>query len=136
MPSYTFDPKALHVRYAGALIDGWAPGSFVEIDYNEDRYKLTVGADGLGARSKSNNESARVTLRLMPNSPSNLVFRAAQDLDKVANAGSLPLIIEDTTTGRIFESNGAWVVKDPGQKFDSETQPIEWMLETDELTTA
>lgn len=133
MAVYTYDAKQVHLVYGGALITGFAEGSFIRVEYNEDRYALTKGADGLGARAKSNNESAKITVGLMPNSPANAVFQSAQMLDKVRNAGALPLELTDLTTGDLFTAESAWVMKDPGRDHQKTIQGVPWVLEADDL---
>lgn len=132
----TFDPKNVNLIYGGARIDGYADGTFIKVEYNDDRYKLTMGADGLGARSRSNDKSAKITITLMPNSIGNKILDAAAKLDDASNAGSLPLALTDLANGDLFISPGAWVMKDPGREIAKETQPIEWVLETDSLSSA
>ena len=133
---YTLDPKNILFLYAGAIIEGFADGSFVKVEYNTDAMNLSVGADGVGARGKSNNRSAKITLRLMPNSPSVLVMKGAIKLDESSlSAGSLPLTIVDSalTPPESFTALGAWVMKDPGRDFQTTIQGVEYVLETDEL---
>lgn len=132
---YTFDPKNVDLIYGGAKIDGYADGTFVQVEYNSDRYALQMGSDGLGARAKSNDKSAKITITLMPNSVGNKILDAAAKLDDAANAGALPLALTDLSTGDLFISSGAWVMKDPGREFAKEIQPVEWVLETDKLSS-
>ncbi len=131
----TFDPKGVHLVYGGALITGYAEGSMIRVEYNEDRYNLTVGNDGLAMRNKTNNESGRITVSLMPNSPGNAIFQGAQDLDKRANAGALPLVLTDTSTGDKWTGEGAWIMKDPGRDMQKTIQAVEWVLECDSLVS-
>lgn len=130
---YTLDAKSIFLVYGGALITGFADGSFIRIEFKNDRYSLVVGADGLGARARSNDESARITITLMPNSPANAILHAASMLDQATNAGALPLNLSDPPTGDQFTAEGAWVVKDPGRDLAKDPNPIEWVLETDKL---
>src|SRR3990172_2093317 len=95
---HQFDPANVKFVFGGALITGYAEGSFVTIEYNEDSFKLLGGADGEATRSKSNNRSAQVTLRLMPGSSGNLILGAAQTADQAAGLGVLPLVITDLST--------------------------------------
>lgn len=130
---YTFDANHIYLVYGGALITGYAEGSFVRVEFKNERFSLLVGADGLGARARSNDESARITILLMPNSPANAILQAAEMLDLATNAGALPMSLADPSTGDQFTAEGAWVVKDPGRDMQKTIQPIEWILETDKL---
>lgn len=136
MGIYTFDIKTVYFKYGGSLITGFAEGSVIRIEMKNDLFSLLVGADGLGGRAKSNDESARITTILMPNSPGNLIFHGALMLDRAKSAGALPLSIDDAATGDQFAALGAWVVKDPGRDMQKTIQGVEWILETDRLVVA
>lgn len=132
---HQYDPKKVHAIYGGAIITGYADGSFLRIEYNEDFFNLLVGADGEATRSKSNNRSAIITMTLMPGSSGNAILGAAAKADDAAGAGVLPLVITDLSTGTTFAAESAWVKKDPGYDFQKEAQAKEWTLETDNLTS-
>lgn len=128
-----YDPKRVKFIFGGVLIQGFADGSFISIEHNADLFSLAVGADGEGVRSKSNNRSARITLRLNRGSSSNVALQAALTLDRNTLAGSLPLAITDLSNGTVHAAEGAWVVRDPNHDYQAEAQAIEWVLETDRL---
>ncbi len=133
MGLHQYDPKEVTLVFGGALITGYAEGSFINIEYNGDLFALAVGSDGEGTRSKSNNSSARITVTLMSGSVGNRLLGAALSADKAAGAGAVPLVVTDLSTGSSFAAEGAWVVRDPGIDFQTEGQPIEWILEAHEL---
>ncbi len=133
MTLHQYDPKQVSLIFGGSLITGFAPDSFINVEYNVDLFSLLVGADGEGSRSKSNNNSARVTVTLMPGSVGNALLNVAFQADKAGGAGAAPLAITDPSTGTLFASEGAWVVRDPGKDFQGEAQPMEWILETDNM---
>lgn len=128
-----YDPKQVICMFGPTLIDGYAPDTFIEIEFNNPRYATQVGATGKGIRSKRNDRSAKIRIMLLPGSPSNLPFQAAMAADEASNAGSLPLKITDIGTGRGWISAGAWVNLEPGASMQAEAQMQVWELETDEL---
>ena len=136
MGLHQYDPKEVTLIFGGALITGYAEGSFINVEYNGDLFTLQVGSDGEGTRSKSNNSSARITVTLMSGSIGNLLLNAALQADKAGGAGALPLALTDLSTGTSFVAEGAWVVRDPGRDFQTEGQPTEWILEAHELVSA
>lgn len=129
----TYDFKQVVVIFNGFQIQGYAEGAEVSIEYNEDMFTLQVGADGPGTRSKSNNESGRVTLPLMQSSPSNDVLSAFADADRLSNAGTGPLLIKDVSGRSLFTAEQAWIVKKPAANYGNEASAREWILETDVL---
>lgn len=119
--------------YGGALLSGYGDGDAIRIEYNADLFTLQVGADGEAARSKSNNRSARITIRCMVGSAANAILQAALTADQAANAGAAPLSIFDPATLTNHTARGAWVTRPPTKVYAADAQALEWVLETDEL---
>lgn len=133
MGFHQYDPDKVTLVFAGALITGFAPGSFLNITYNQDLFTLLIGADGEGTRSKSNNSSAIIDLRLMPGSSGNLILNSLFAADKVSGAGAQPLVITDPSRGTTFAAESAWIRREPGYDFQQEAQPMAWQLECSSL---
>jgi hypothetical protein len=135
---YTLDPKLTKVVYFGALVTGFGKGSFIEIAYNKPRYTLVVGADGKAVRVRSRDNSAKITIRLMPGALGNQVMQAAKRLDDFENAGAGPLTIVDSSTIPPTAYVGAaWVEKTPNKVWaEDNAEPREWVLESPDLQDA
>ena len=133
MTKHQYDPAQVKMTFGGAIIEGYAEGSFINVQYNADLFALTVGSDGEATRSKSNNKSARVTVTLMPGALANAILGGFQKADDAGGVGVLPLSITDLSTGSSFIAEGAWIVKPPDYDFQTEAQPREWIIETDNL---
>jgi hypothetical protein len=127
----TYDPKKVSISYGGINIDGFAEGTKVTVDFNEDAWTLQVGVDGDGTRTKSNNRSARVTIQLMQSSDSNAALTALMETDRATNAGALPLLVKDGSGTSIHQAEGAWIVKSPASEYAITAGAREWILETD-----
>jgi hypothetical protein len=144
-------------RYAGAYVGNrpvtdrnvmWAYDEF-EIDlmlakyreiYRAREYKnmlknLLVGADGEATRSKSNNNAATVTLRLMQTSDMNDILTSYYQADKLANNGKFPLMIKDNSGRSLHVAEQAWVQKLPAVNYGAEAGPREWVIRTGELVS-
>jgi len=78
----TYDPAQVTIIFAGIPISGFAEGTFVSVERNEDSWALQVGADGEATRAKSNNKSGRVTLTLIQSSFSNDALSAVMAVDE------------------------------------------------------
>lgn len=133
MGFHAYDPKNVKLVFGPVLVEGFAEGSFVNVEYNADFFTLQVGSDGESSRSKSNNNSARLTVQLMPGAAANIGLGAALAADKAIGAGVFPLALTDLSTGSTFIAENAWVVRDPGYDYQTEAQPREWVFETDNL---
>lgn len=130
---FTYDPKQVSVIVGGKIITGFADGSFVEFERNENAWNLKVGVDGEGARAKSNNLSGKITLTLMQSSASNDVMSAFAAADELSNAGAVPFYLKDNSGRTIATALTAWVQKYPKTTFAKEIESRQWILETDDI---
>ena len=77
----------LAIILGGHLVTGLAPGTFVNIDRNEESFALIKGADGEGCRSATNNGSGRMTITTLKSSKSNDFLSALIVLDEQTGVG-------------------------------------------------
>lgn len=132
----TYNPKEVTVSFGGNVLTGYAEGTAVTVEYNEDAWTLQVGVDGEGTRSKSNNRSGRVTLSLMQSSLSNAILTAIAEADRLSNSGALPLLVKDNSSrGSQHMAETAWIVRVPSAEYAIEAGPREWVFETDTMVT-
>lgn len=134
-PLKTYDAGEVAVIFAGSPITGGADGDFVSIEQNEDSFALVMGSDGEGARSKSNNRSARITITVLSTSAANAFLSALHNTDiRTANGdGIAPLLIKDNSGFSLYTADKAWIVKPPTAAFSREIGTREWVLETHDL---
>ncbi|HCU25438.1 MAG TPA: DUF3277 domain-containing protein [Deltaproteobacteria bacterium] len=133
MSAKTYDPKQIVLIVGGFQLSGYADGTFVNVDRNEDMYTLQIGADGEGVRSKSNNRSGTVTFSLLQSSASNEILSAFAKADELSNSGVFPLLIKDTSGTSIYAAEMAWIKKIASSEFGNEAGAREWAIETDRL---
>ena len=130
----TYDASKLVMVFAGIPITGFADGTFVSIDNNEEAFSLMVGSDGDACRSKSNNFSARITFTLGQWSASNNLLSALHTLDvEGVTEGIGPMLVKDLSGTSIFACEKAWIVKAPVAAFGREADNREWVLETNDI---
>ena len=129
----TYDPKLVIVVVGGVLMSGFAEGSLVKVERNTDTYKLVIGTDGEGTRSRTNDRSGKITISLMQTSFSNAVLSGFAQLDETANAGVVPVTITDLNGASLYHADNAWVLKPPAGEHGKEAKAREWVLETDRL---
>ena len=137
MALHTYDPAQVTIIFAGIPVSGFAEGTFVSIERNEDSFTLQVGADGEATRAKSNNRSGRVTLTLIQSSIVNDAFSAllAVDENSPSGDGIGPLLIKDLSGRTLVAAETAWLVKPATAEFAREATEREWVIETDRLNT-
>ena len=119
----------------GAPITGYADGTFISIEQNEDDFTLTVGADGDACRAKTNNKSARMTITLLQSSASNDALSVIRGLDITTPSGDgiLPFIWKDLSGRTFCVAEKAWIVKPPTVVYSRGVEAREWVLETDAM---
>lgn len=128
-----YDPKGIIAIFAGIPISGFAPGTFLNVEQNEDAFALTVGADGEGCRSKTNDRSARATFTLQQSSAVNDLLSALHniDLNSPLGDGIAPLPIKDLSGTTLIAAEKAWIVRQPASTFSRDPETREWIIETD-----
>ena len=126
----TYDPASLLISFGGAIINGYADGSFVKIKPDAKRFEKVVGADGSTARVKTNNRCYSVTLSLMQTSPANDVLSAFDILDNQTNEGALPLLIKDNSGRTVFFAAAAWIAEAPEADFSKTLTERVWLIDT------
>lgn len=130
----TYDPKQYSLIVGGHIVGGFADGTFLTAARNNDTWSLNVGADGEGARAKSNDKSGTYVFTLQQTSNSNSVLSGFHTADEVGNGGQLPVLIKDNNGDTVIESLTAWVRKPADVELGKEITNREWTIETDKMT--
>lgn len=129
----SFDPKQLAINCGGNPITGYAEGTFIDIERDEDAFNFTAGADGEGARAKINVQSATITLTLIQSSASNDILSAFALADELTNSGLFPLLVKDNNGRSLYAAETAWVQKFAKSEFSNDVTSREWVIRTDKL---
>lgn len=129
------NPDKVSISFGTYSIDGIADGTFISVERNADSFNLSVGADGEGARVKTNNRSGRVRVTLMQTSASNDILSGLMNADELSGSSQLPLLIKDNSpNGRtIISAEKAWIVRPTVVEYSNEATTGEWIFETDVL---
>ena len=88
----TYSPKDVLVVVGVVPITGYADGSFVEVDYNEEAYKLVIGADGEATRVKNANESGKITIKLPMNTFNRALLRKLSSVFMIRHGKQVVLL--------------------------------------------
>ena len=130
----TYDPKSHSLIVGGHIVTGFADGTFMTAARNNDSWALTMGADGEGARAKSNDKSGTFVFTLMQSSASNSVLSGFHNADELSNGGQIPVLVKDNNGDTVLEATTAWVRKPADVELAKEITNREWTLETDNLS--
>jgi hypothetical protein len=131
---YTYDFKKVVCVVGVAPIQGFADGSGIDLELDEDLYQKYVGADGDTSRARRHGMAANCKLTLAQTSPSNDILSALMIADVTANAGTFPLLIKDALGTTKILSGYAWVKKPPGVSYGKEVAVREWLLDIASIT--
>lgn len=129
----TFDPKQVSIIIGGHIVQGFADGTFIKAARNNDAFALKIGADGEGARAKSNDKSGTIEITLLQSSASNDVLSGFATADEISNAGQVPALVKDGNGTTLVEALTAWVKKKADVEMGKEITDRVWVLETDKL---
>lgn len=131
----TYDPDDVTLVFFGIPISGYADGTFVSVEFNEDSFTLAVGTDGDACRAKTSNGSGRATLTLMQSSKTNDALSAVHALDILTPSGDGigPFLMKDNSGTTLYAAEKAWIVKPPTTVFSREVESREWILESDKM---
>src|SRR5712664_983775 len=112
------DPSQFSLSVMGVAVSGYAPGTFIEIDYAEDETTEMVGADGEIVVMRSKNRMATLKLTLTPTSNANDQFNAAAELFRAGAPGGVGSMLCKDLNGRaVASAESAWVKTRPPLAF-------------------
>lgn len=129
----TYDAKDVSIILGGVPITGYADGTFVSVERDEDAFTKVVGADGDTSRARSNHNGGMVTITLMQTSPSNKVLEDLATLDELTNAGIVPIMVKDNSGLSLYSSDTAWIKKRATSNFGKEIDNREWIVDVADL---
>lgn len=128
---YTYDFKQVACILGGQILTGFAEGDdAIKVEYDNEEFGLTVGADGEATRSKSNNRSATVTLKFQKTSPSNDILNGFLQADRLSNGGIQPFACKDNNGREVHAAESMWIQKAPPASHGANAGTMEWVLRT------
>lgn len=130
MPLFTYDPKEVSILVGGVRIHGFAEGTFFTVSREKELWAKSVGSDGEGIRSKSNDRSGRAAMTLQDSSDSNLVLQAFQTADDLTGSGIITLKVKDKNGSDNVIAPQVWVVGPPDLEKAQEAGAVEWFLDS------
>lgn len=131
----TYDPTEQFITFAGQLIDGFAPGTFIKVSRNEDGWTFFPSNSGGGARARNPNKSGRFEFTLLRSSPANAILSAIAVADELSGSGvGECLVVDRSTAAASCMAQNAWIMKVADYERAKEVGEITWIIETDDVT--
>ena len=94
------------------------------------RFTKIVGAKGDVTRSQSNDNSVKITLKLLQTSSTNAVLQALETVDRETGVGVFPFIY-NTPSGESYFISNAWIAEQPTYTRGRNQNDMTWILEGD-----
>jgi len=121
-------PDFVDIDYGGVTITGYAE-DFIEVEYEDDDFKKTVGALGDVTRTRQLNRSGKITVTLMDASPSNDALMLFALVDRRSGSGFKPFFMRDRSSNTIVKATQTWIMKIPKVNRKKESGATQWVFE-------
>lgn len=110
-----YSPRNYTPTWGSVIIDsGFAAGTFINVEFDEDEYTATVGADGSVSVTENHSKLATITITLsqtaVKNAEISAVLKAAQ-LAKVR--AEAPFFLADKGGTTVLAASKCWLKKRP-----------------------
>lgn len=130
---HTYDPAAVLPSFAKNVLTGFADGTFIEVERNEDGFTLAVGAGGESARAASRNKSGRITFTILSTSQTNDILSAIAVQDELLGTGVGEFQMVEANGTTVVHATNCWVMKLPKVERGKEVSDTVWVLESDNI---
>lgn len=128
-----YRPEDVTLIFNGQIITGFAEGTFITVERDEDAYFYSPSTSGGGTRVKNANRAGKITVVLQQSSPSNQVFSDALKADEDSNDGISPALVRDNSGTDLHKAESAYVVKRPSSPYAKEISTREYILQCEVL---
>lgn len=125
-----YNPALVDMTFGGVIVQGFADGDKITVEFLEERVTHTVGPDGDVVAVVNNNRMVTVTCLLQPGSPTN------QRLSEIAAAQAAtgripfqPLAIQDLNGTTLISIAQAWISQVPGVAYAKEAGDRTWTFQ-------
>ena len=125
----TYDPAEVQLIVGGVPISGYADGTFISIERDEQAFNKVTGADGRTSRAKTNNRAGNITITLQQTSDSNDVLSGFMIADEATGDGVVPVLVKDNSGRTLAATSAAWVQQSPGQEYSKDVENREWVMD-------
>lgn len=131
-----YSPDLITLTWGGIAFAGYADGTFVTAERDEDAYTKKTGATGAVVRVRSLNHGGSVKVVLQQSSYTNDLLTAAYVTDQ--SFGSFltqPLMLKDLNGTTLIHCANAWIKKLPSIEFGKDLSNREWTFDCANIDT-
>lgn len=127
---FTYDADMVTCILGTIPMEGFAEDGMITIEYGSEVFTDVTGVDGQTTRSKTLNDTATVTIKLMQSSKTNDLLSALLNADRRApnGAGVVPLYIRDRNGRSLHTAAYAWISEWPSVNYERGATSREWTI--------
>lgn len=114
----TFDPKKVTITYGGMVVTGFAEGTMVQCEKNEDNNTAHVGVLGEVSRAINADNTGKITFSLAGTSPWISIFAQKAAANELESCN----VIDMNTHGINVGGSECWIVKAPNVNIGKEVE--------------
>ena len=129
----TYDSSKVAVIIGGAIMEGFADGTFVNVERDEDSFSKITGVDGRTSRARTGNRAGKITITLQQTSPSNNILTGFVEEDEISSNAIKPILIKDGLGSTVIASGAGWVLKPANVEYGKEISNREWIIDCADL---
>ena len=126
MALYQYDPSTVSISWNNILLNAYADGTFIEIEFMEANWTMQVGSLGDVTRTKNLNKTAKIKVHLKAAAPVNDALLAAALSDYTSGTGFGPFAMDESISHTRAHGAYAWVEKIPKIDRAKESGNVEW----------
>ncbi len=126
--AYNFNPRNITLGWGAVLVDsGWADGTFVNVEVDNDETTEVEGADGSVTIVENPGRLATVTITLQQSAPKNAELMAVVEAGRIAGVRPiLPFVLNDRGGTTVISAEKCWLKKRPAVEFSKEATQRVW----------
>lgn len=131
-----YDAKKVSVLVAGRPITGFADGSFVNVEREEDSFSDVAGSSGEVVVSANNDRRGSITITLLQTSPDvDFLFGKIAEYEASGELVFFPVMVRDQINGTVHKVSEAWVLRPADSEYGREVNSREFVLRCADLIT-
>lgn len=129
MSASFYNPAAVDASLGGRILEGFAEGTMIDIEWPKDDYEMKVGTKGDVGVARIIDPTATVTIRLLQTSPSNDALSSLRTSSLAAGASGFAadFSMRDRSGTSIVQGK-AFVMKRPNLTMSNTVEAREWKL--------
>lgn len=128
-----FSPLKVSLIVGVKAMSGFADGTFIELDYDEDAFSKKVGADGDVTRIQSANLTGTATITLDQASDCNDYLSGLAAADRASGIGVVPFMLRDASGTTIATGAEAWIRKQAATSYGKGSEDRKWVIDIAKL---